>query len=172
MRDHELSNAAYLMEVLPDHRVARAARDQVGIDVSKDRLDVAVRPSGKRFAVPRTRRARRLRRPSEGVEAEPHRARRHRFDGRSFGPESGARVGNYRYDTMSREHVQSSSLNPMPPQPPIARSFCSTHKPAGEVARSQTFAGPLRAAAANTLRRVAPRRAALSADMAIRRRGA
>ena len=26
----------------------------VGIDVSKDRLDVAVRPSGERFAVPRT----------------------------------------------------------------------------------------------------------------------
>jgi transposase len=32
---------------------AAAARMVVGIDVSKDRLDIAVRPSGERFAVPR-----------------------------------------------------------------------------------------------------------------------
>jgi hypothetical protein len=45
----KLSKAAYLMEVLPNHHLARAARDH-----GCRRLDVAVRSSGDDFAVPRT----------------------------------------------------------------------------------------------------------------------
>ena len=97
----KLSKASFLMEMLPNHHLARAARDH-GCRFTKDRLDVAVRPSGKDFAVPRC-------------------ARRHSVRYRATRCAQGARA----------ILVAPAQLRePMPMRCQIAPRFCSTQRTA------------------------------------------